>query len=384
MSRPGRLVSAGFGAAFVVGACSSQGSGQGEIRFAASGEVFALTGYAFPPAQSSDPVFVDGWDVRFTRLLVTVDKLTLSENPDSVPGDQSRTGSVVAELDGPWAFDLARSDRSNLPGKGGPGEQAVPFATIGPRSDLKTDGTRYAFGYDVVAAQAGAKPVNLDAAAAADYAEMIRDGCTVLYVGTATFKGDKADPGCFPASRHDWPDSVRFKLCFESPTRYINCQNPDNDPARGFSGEEHQRGIALKSDAPAIAQLTIHIDHPFWDSVLEGAPMHFDQYASRVVGLAPTPTVTLDLTRGVDYTSYTDREDRPLDWRYCTEPPTDVHPKLVGPMRFDPETVPHAASADPAGGLRDYYDFATYRQSTQGHLNSDGLCFVKRLYPSPP
>ena len=34
--------------------------------------------------------------------------------------------------------------------------------------------------------------------------------------------------------------------------------------------------------------------------------------------------------------------------------------------------------------LRDYRDFMTYDQSTQGHLNSDGLCFVKRNYPSPP
>ena len=38
---------------------------------------------------------------------------------------------------------------------------------------------------------------------------------------------------------------------------------------------------------------------------------------------------------------------------------------------------------DPASGLRDYYDFATYNQSTQGHLNSDGLCYVARNYSSP-
>jgi len=31
-------------------------------------------------------------------------------------------------------------------------------------------------------------------------------------------------------------------------------------------------------------------------------------------------------------------------------------------------------------GLRDLYDFATYNQSTQGHLNSDGLCAVERHY----
>ena len=55
---------------------------------------------------------------------------------------------------------------------------------------------------------------------------------------------------------------------------------------------------------------------------------------------------------------------------------------ITGTMAFDPASVPH--SIDPKAGLRDYYDFASYNQSTQGHLNSDGLCFVKRNYDSPP
>jgi hypothetical protein len=40
-------------------------------------------------------------------------------------------------------------------------------------------------------------------------------------------------------------------------------------------------------------------------------------------------------------------------------------------------------SSTNGSALRDYYDFFTYNQSTQGHLNSDGLCFVQRNYPSP-
>ena len=39
-----------------------------------------------------DAAFVDGWEVKFTELLVTVDKIKLSENPDLNPGDQSKTG----------------------------------------------------------------------------------------------------------------------------------------------------------------------------------------------------------------------------------------------------------------------------------------------------
>ena len=37
----------------------------------------------------------------------------------------------------------------------------------------------------------------------------------------------------------------------------------------------------------------------------------------------------------------------------------------------------------PSTSMRDLRDYMTYNQSTQGHLNSDGLCFVKRNYPSP-
>jgi hypothetical protein len=39
--------------------------------------------------------------------------------------------------------------------------------------------------------------------------------------------------------------------------------------------------------------------------------------------------------------------------------------------------------APPGDALRNYADFVAYQQSTQGHLNADGLCAVKRLFPSP-
>ena len=181
-----------------------------------------------------------------------------------------------------------------------------------------------------------------------------------------------------------WPKTIAFNLCFKSPTSYINCQNPDNDPATPLPNEEHERGIAFLANQSVIGQVTVHTDHPFWDSVLHDSPAHFDQFAARLSGQADAsaPLVTLDLTKGVDYTAYTDAQGNTLKWRYCIDPSTAVHPKLTGTMSFDPQSVPHSSS-DPAAGLRDYYDFSTYNQSTQGHLNSDGLCFVKRNYPSP-
>jgi hypothetical protein len=92
----------------------------------------------------------------------------------------------------------------------------------------------------------------------------------------------------------------------------------------------------------------------------------------------------MESMKGVDYTQITDALGRNLQWRYCIDPPTDAHAKLTGPMSFQPENVPHCVGANRATGLCDYYDFSTYDQSTQGHANGDGLCFVKRGYPSPP
>src|SRR5262249_7297089 len=147
----------------------------------------------------------------------------------------------------------------------------------------------------------------------------------------------------------------------KSPTSYVNCQNPDNDPAMAFDGEEHQRGIAFPANSGVVAQVTIHTDHPFWDSTLHDSPAHFDQFAARVVGRdGGQPTVTLEDTTGVDYSAYADALGRPINWRYCVEPPTDAHPKLTGAMAFDPGSVPHAAGNAPSSGLRDYYDLATY------------------------
>jgi hypothetical protein len=376
--------------------------GTGGIIFAASGEVLALTGYPFPPVNSGDPVFVDGWDVKFTRLLVTVDKIKMWSNPDMNPGDESQTGPQIAEVDGPWAIDLSHADQSYLPGKGGPGEEAVPIAALNNQNlnggaKFAMDGTRYAFGFDLIPATAtscdGRKTmnVNIDAPGQADYANMITNGCAVYYSGVATFKGTQHDPTCNSAADggvspiySTWPQQVTFNLCFKSPTSYVNCQNPDNDPATPFPNEEHQRGVAFPTSGSIIGQVTIHTDHPFWDSVLHDSPAHFDQFAARLAGQADAgnPVVMLDMTKGVDFTAYTDALGHVLPWRYCIAPDTTVHPQFTGTMSFDHQSVP--IGTDPTKGLRDYYDFSTYNQSTQGHLNSNGLCFVARNYPAPP
>jgi hypothetical protein len=295
--------------------------------------------------------------------------------------------------------DLAHDGSENIAGVGDPGVKAVPIAVLANQNKngnqaFSTDGTRYAFGFDVVAAQSGAYNVNLDAAAQADYAEMVSNQCAVFYVGTATFKGgtvagyETCNAGHTAADGWPAPNTpVTFRLCFKSPTTYINCQNADPSlTGTPLPGEDSVRGIPFSASHSTLAQVTIHTDHPFWDSVLHDSPAHFDQFAARLVGQADAgaPVVTLDMTKGVSFTAYTDALGHVLNWRYCMAPPTDVHAQYTGTMMFDRQSVARANPGDPAtAGLRDYYDFATYNQSTQGHLNADGLCFVNRNYDSP-
>jgi hypothetical protein len=368
------------------GASSGAGAGTpGTIDFSISGEVLALGGYGFPPTDMNAAFFVDGWEIKFSELLVTVDKIKISSNPDLNPGDQSQTGPLVAEVDGPWAVDLHLG--GPLPGKGGTGEEAVKIASLANQNkngNAAFDPTvRYAFGFDVIAATSAAMNVNLTTQGQADYTMMQENGYTVLYVGTATFKGSSCMTTNSAYSFSTWPTVVNFKLGFKSPTTYINCQNPDNDPAKPLSmNEEHERGIFIKDNTATIGQLTIHTDHPFWESFVHDSPAHFDMLAAQHVGETGTPTVVLEDVKGVDPTAITDKAMMAAPWRWCSTFYTP--PNMNKQMGFDPLTVPVNPMGNPSNSIRDLYDYMTYNQSTQGHLNSDGLCYVKRNYPSPP
>ncbi|MEO6572511.1 MAG: hypothetical protein ABIP89_01640, partial [Polyangiaceae bacterium] len=297
--------------------------GAGQLLLTASGESLALTGYPFPARNAGDPVFADGWQIDFTHLLVTYDKISLSENPDRVPTDQSETDGVIAEADGPWAFDLHEDEPSYLGGKE-EGSRAVPFAVLSSQNRngnaaFATDGTKYAVGFESTTATSDAVNVNLGVEALEAYQEMIRDGCVVLYVGTATFKGDAE---CAGAGAKDGdggvlsrlPVSVPFRLCFKSPTSYVNCDNQDNQGAAS-NGEPHPRGIAFPPNKMVTGEITLHTDHPFWESTQHDTPSHFDQLAAR---LGPgEASVTMNDLVGLDYTGFVDRAGEAVPWRIC-------------------------------------------------------------------
>jgi hypothetical protein len=373
--------------------------GAGQLLLTASGETLAQTGYNFPDMPANG-VFADGWEVRFNHFIAIFDHVTVSNNPDKVPTDQSQTDNAVAQANGPWIIDLSKSTANDVPGKEGSGQTATPFAVIanqnlcGNQPFDTANGTKYAVGFSAVAASAALSPinVNLDAEGQQIYAEMLAGGCAVLYDGTATFKADPTQCTTQDPEFARFPPVVHFHLCFKSPTTYSNCDNQDIQ-GTPFGNEPHPRGIVFPNNTHVTGEITFHTDHPFWESVVHDTPAHFDQFAARIAlpdGGTPDggETVTMDSLVGANHLAYTDQFGNPVQWRSCVNDargmPFGLH---SGRMSFVTNGVPGpVVSPTPTtAGLRDYYDYSTYNQSTQGHWNgTDGLCSVHRNYPSPP
>jgi len=184
------------------------------------------------------------------------------------------------------------------------------------------------------------------------------------------------------AFKNNLPSPLTFQMGFSTPTNYVNCQNGTDLAGPGVNGEDHPRGVQVSSSASIIAQVTIHMDHPYWESFAENSPLHWDQVAAQYVGVS-NPVAKVEDMKGVNFTAFTDKKGTALPWRTCD--PTYYMTTGTGQLHFDPLKVNVTiGGTDPTTGLRDYYDFIRYTQATQGHLNSQGLCYIDRQYPSPP
>lgn len=361
---------------------SRQAGGSGQIRLAISGEEIATDGVSFP--DGSEVHFVDGWALELSHVLVTVGNVTLAENPDLVPTDQSQTGAVVARVTGPWAIDLHVPGA--LPAAGGEG-LATELGWLQNQTErggaaFATD-QRYAFSYETLPASHDATIVNFagDAEAEAAYARMIETGATVLYVGTARFEGGS---GCTSSSSsYDFarmPTVVPFSLSFRTPTRFLNCQNQDNQGAP-LPDEEAERGIAVPAHTSALAQMTLHLEHVWFSATAHDPALRFDALAAQLVGKPRGSVVTLDDLRNIDPTAITDAEGTPVPFRSCDGSPLPKGKQL----RFDSGSVAVDRGSPADQALHDLRDFVEYVQSTQGHLNGgEGLCYVQRRFASPP
>lgn len=367
-------------AALGAGCEAPAASGAGTIQVQISGEDAATEGFLFPTG--SEVVFSDGWELRFDHVFVTVGAVWLSDNPDRAPSDQSQAGERVAQLDGPWAVDLAVA--GSVPGAGGEGS-AVPIGTI-DRLNLSGDAPlaadrRWAFSYSFVAASAEAEQLNFSGdEARAAYEASIADGCAVTYVGTARWVGE----ACASSREgYDWtvvPSEVPFRLCFATPTHYLNCQNEENQ-GEPFPDEEFQRGVPIKRNEASVAQITVHLEHPFYDDVQHEPRVFFDQLAAALRGRPAGTRLALEDLRGVDPTGFIDGSGEALPWRSCDG---SALPDDQAQRAFSTGAIPINGGLSRAHAFHDYVDFVRYVQSTQGHLNGgEGLCYIDRQFPSP-
>lgn len=372
-------------AATTLGACSaepgSNGGKSGSVQVAISGEDIASDGIAFPTG--SEVTIRDGWSIELEHVLVTVGNVTLSENPDLMPSDQSRTGGVVARADGPWAVDLTVP--GTVPAAGGEG-LATALTLIDNQTERAgapfASGDIYAFGYELVAAEGDAELLNFEAGgdAHAAYEEMTEAGGSVMYVGTARFEGKDCEASDDQYDFAAIPEQVPFRLIFRTPANFVNCQNQDlhGDP---FPDEEYPRGVAIPTQGETLAQITLHLEHFLFAATVHDPELRFDQLAAQLVGKPEGSVLVLDDLVGVDPTAITDGSGAAVPFRNCEGSPLPAGKQLS----MNSGSVPVDPGGSPAEALRDYRDFIQYVQSTQGHLNGgEGICFVDRHYPSPP
>ncbi|HXX69287.1 MAG TPA: hypothetical protein VEK07_19035 [Polyangiaceae bacterium] len=421
--------------------------GAGGFVFSISGEVNAITGYPYPPYDSSQTWMVDGWNWKISKYIVVVDHITLWTNPNESTSNQELHGPVVAQVNGPWVVDLHKG--GPLDGKGGGGEQALAIAALGNQNQnggASFDPTQYyAFGFSTVPATYDAINVNLTEDEAADFAYMVAGGYSVYYYGTANWAGNQTGEAMFglcstnpaqnlaagyqtcaiatsgsggdagaeddaddaeveqagggsgggacasPYNFGQLPQQMTFQLGFSTPTNYVNCVNYTLSEQVGMD----VRGVQVSTSESEIEQLTVHMDHPFWESFEEDTPVHWDQIAAQYIGQTNPVAHTEDF-KGVAFNPFTDKNGTVLPWHWC-ESGGLYTPPGNGAMSFStlsveqdpggvctgPVGVDFTSPMDDCPGIRDYYDFIRYTQSTQGHLNSQGLCYIDRQYPAP-
>ncbi len=163
---------------------------------------------------------------------------------------------------------------------------------------------------------------------------------------------------------------MTFHLGFSTPTELRDCGNQTMQ-GMPIGGQDYPRGIQVSTSQSAIAQVTVHMDHPFWESFAEDSPVHWDQIAAQYVGVTGVPVARVEDMKGVAFNAFTDKLGTPLPWRNCSGP--NYTPPGNAQMFFNPLSVPvnpgdrgtdrAGLTKDNCPALRDYYDYIRYSQS---------------------
>jgi hypothetical protein len=275
--------------------CASEG-GDGTLSVRISGEAAAQSGY--PAGEGEDQIaFTDGWTLDFQKVIVSVTTFSMSTS-DGEDANLAADAVVVDLHQGTpelWRFDGLAAQRWD----------SVNYRYTKP--------------------PARARIVN--DVSDEDLTRMQDEGFSLLMEGTAR----KADR------------DVKFSWGFPLAIDVMHCQN-------GLDGTD---GIVVRDNAVTNGEITIHLDHLFFDNWAVAEPnLRFDALAE----MAPEgrPLSLSDLRAQDNLSDLKGADGEPLDLAY--DPGSAFHPV---PTNLD--------------------EFINAAAETTGHWNGEGHCEYHRL-----
>ena len=348
-----------------------------------SGETLGLSGLPYVPNLPGDPVFVDGWSVTFFEYVAVVGEVRLNLTPTE---DSSWTdmGAQVARRPGPFVLDAHRAH--GFLGKDGVEPASGIFLWTQLDNGQPFDqGIPYAFSYSIVPAQYPATNVNLIPQELPDYDLMVKNHWSKFVRGVAqhTAQGSYTNPNDPNAARAQanfaaMPSQIYFAFGWNDATQMVNCVNTDN--GNGAEDNLANRGVQTNNNGTYIAQITIHTDHLFWDTLEhEGEPLRFDPIAAWAPAHSSLtdPFFLNDLGSQQLATTFQDGTPLPDRGPYMTGNnlpfASDMSGTQVIMNTAGVTTIPN-----------DYPDFMAFSVQSQAHLNAQGLCYIVGQHASDP
>jgi hypothetical protein len=278
----------------------TESTGTGALAIRITGEDAAKTG--FPVEEEGESItFADGWTVQFSKFLIAFGAIDV-KGADGTSGFTS-TDKYVADLHA--------------------GDPSLPIIeNLAARRWER-------FSYEISAPDVMAKPVGN--VAAADIQTMATGKFNYWIEGTAT-KG---------------ADSITFAWGLSNPTKNADCTN----------GLDNTDGVVIRSNATTEAEITIHVEHLFWDTLgSENASLRFDALAA-VAGADKDLTTEEIATQTL--ANLKDASGMPLK---------DGN---GSPVIYNPGSVPLAS--------QDLWAFIQASGASMAHLNGEGLCTISGL-----
>ena len=287
-------------ALLTIGCGGDEAAQLGSLHVHISGEEAAKTGFPF----EEDGVkieFADGYTLSFSKVLVSFGSIGLR-------GAEGDVG--VASTDS-FVADLHAGD-----------PEVATFEDLPARRWEK-------FGFELKAPDAKTKV--LGTVAAADVQTMVDGGFNYWIEGSAT----KAN------------ETYTFVWGLKNPTRNVDCTN----------GLDGTAGLVIRENATSDAEITIHMDHFFWDTLgSEGASLRFEAIAGAA---GADKMIQFDELASQNLADLKAVGGMPL---------VDAS---GNPVVYNPGSVPLAK--------QDLRSFVLAASAGMGHLNGEGLCTVGAL-----